>query len=139
MYKPNFMYLHICDDVRNEVGGKISMMGIYEKTLIVPSVPFIFPKLCFYSRFSGITENHQFNFSITNPSGNTLEIIEDSQCRPEEGEDQGIFNVVATPFEVSEEGRYVATIKIEEPDNTHTYTKEFYVYDGNKLNKNETE
>ena len=136
-------YMYFLDNFKNnsliDKYKSLFDWDIYEKTLIVPSVPFIFPKLCFYSRFSGITENHQFNFSITNPSGTTLEIIEDSQCRPEEGEDQGIFNVVATPFEVSEEGRYVATIKIEEPENTHTYTKEFYVYDGNKLNKNETE
>ena len=137
MLKPNFMYLHICDDVRNEIGGKISMMGVYEKTLIVPSIPFVFPKLCFYSRFSGITENHIFNFSLTNPSGDIRKIIENSPCFPEEGEDQGIFNVVATPFEIIEEGKYVATIEIEERENIHTYTKEFYVYDGNKLNKTE--
>lgn len=35
-----------CDDIRNEIGGKISLMGIYAGDMIVPSIPLILPKLC---------------------------------------------------------------------------------------------
>lgn len=35
-----------CDDIRQEVGGKISLMGIYAGKLIVPSIPIVLPKLC---------------------------------------------------------------------------------------------
>lgn len=35
-----------CDDVRHELGNKMSMMGIYGSDLVVPQVPVILPKLC---------------------------------------------------------------------------------------------
>lgn len=41
-------YLHsiFCDDIRHEVGGKISYIGAYSGRLFVPSFPVIVPKLC---------------------------------------------------------------------------------------------
>jgi len=36
----------LCDDIRQEVGNKVSLMGIYGKDVILPEIPFIFPKLC---------------------------------------------------------------------------------------------
>lgn len=41
-----FMWVTFCDDVRQEVGNKYSMMGIYGSNLIVPSFPTVLPKLC---------------------------------------------------------------------------------------------
>jgi hypothetical protein len=35
-----------CDDIREEVGGKLSFMGIYSNDMIVPGFPFVLPKLC---------------------------------------------------------------------------------------------
>ncbi len=35
-----------CDDVRNEVGGKLSYMGVYSGTLLVTEFPIVLPKLC---------------------------------------------------------------------------------------------
>ena len=35
-----------CDDIRQEVGGKMSFMGCYQSELIVPSTPVVLPKLC---------------------------------------------------------------------------------------------
>ena len=35
-----------CDDIREEVGGKISLMGIYTGDMIVSSMPLLLPKLC---------------------------------------------------------------------------------------------
>lgn len=36
-----------CDDIRNEMSGKISLMGVYQSELIVP-VEVTIPKLCCY-------------------------------------------------------------------------------------------
>ncbi|QBR00477.1 hypothetical protein [Paraburkholderia pallida] len=38
-------YCHFCDDVRIELGNKSSLMGLYGGELIVPSFPFVLPKL----------------------------------------------------------------------------------------------
>lgn len=40
-----------CDDVRNEVGGKLSLMGCYSGELSVPSFPMTLPKLCMHFSF----------------------------------------------------------------------------------------
>ncbi|MHB8285467.1 MAG: hypothetical protein ACYDD1_12415 [Caulobacteraceae bacterium] len=40
-----------CDDIRYEVGGKKSFMGIYNGAMIVESFPVLLPKLAFSIRF----------------------------------------------------------------------------------------
>lgn len=35
-----------CDDIREEVGGKVSYMGIYQGDMYIPSLPTLLPKLC---------------------------------------------------------------------------------------------
>lgn len=37
----------VCDDVRQEVGSKYSMMGVYHGVILLPSFPATLPKLCF--------------------------------------------------------------------------------------------
>jgi hypothetical protein len=35
-----------CDDIRHELGGKLSYIGVYSGRLIVPDFPVTLPKLC---------------------------------------------------------------------------------------------
>jgi hypothetical protein len=35
-----------CDDIRHEVGGKMSYMGCYQDEIIVETAPVLLPKLC---------------------------------------------------------------------------------------------
>ncbi|WP_145306133.1 MULTISPECIES: hypothetical protein [unclassified Pseudomonas] len=35
-----------CDDIRQEVGGKITLVGIYSGQCLVPMIPCTLPKLC---------------------------------------------------------------------------------------------
>ncbi len=35
-----------CDDIRHEVGGKLSYIGVYSGQMFVPSFPITLPKLC---------------------------------------------------------------------------------------------
>ncbi|MHB8409003.1 MAG: DUF6941 family protein [Acidiferrobacterales bacterium] len=35
-----------CDDIRHEVGGKLSYIGVYSGVLLVPAFPAMLPKLC---------------------------------------------------------------------------------------------
>lgn len=35
-----------CDDIREELGGKISLMGVYTGDMIVSTIPLTLPKLC---------------------------------------------------------------------------------------------
>lgn len=38
-----------CDDIRHEMGNKLSFMGCYQGELIVPAMPFVLSKLCIYA------------------------------------------------------------------------------------------
>ncbi|GMW07427.1 MAG: hypothetical protein QY320_00310 [Gammaproteobacteria bacterium] len=44
---PRFLFTVVCDDVRQETGNKMSMMGIYEQTIVFPGFPAAVPRLCF--------------------------------------------------------------------------------------------
>lgn len=35
-----------CDDIRTELGGKNSFMGVYETEMVIPAFPITLPKLC---------------------------------------------------------------------------------------------
>ena len=37
----------MCDDVRNEVGGKMSLMGIYGRDIIIAKTPVVLPTFHF--------------------------------------------------------------------------------------------
>ena len=37
-----------CDDIRMEIGNKLSLIGVYSGDLIVPEIPTMLPKLCVY-------------------------------------------------------------------------------------------
>lgn len=41
-----FVHAIFCDDIRHEVGNKVSFMGCYQGELFVPFVPIMLPKLC---------------------------------------------------------------------------------------------
>jgi hypothetical protein len=50
------MYSILCDDVREEKGNKLSLIGIYSKSIFFNKVPAIYPKICLALFFEGIKE-----------------------------------------------------------------------------------
>ena len=45
MPQPISIHAIYCDDIRNEVGGKVSLMGVYHNEMLFPSFPARSPKL----------------------------------------------------------------------------------------------
>lgn len=41
-----YMHTIFCDDVRQEVGNKVSFMGIYGPQMFVANIPWVLPKIC---------------------------------------------------------------------------------------------
>jgi len=41
-----FVTVQFCDDIRRELGNKVSLMGCYLGDLLVPSFPSVLPQLC---------------------------------------------------------------------------------------------
>ena len=67
--KPKFKNLIICDDIRAEVGNKVSLMGVYAKDIFVPKFPYTFPKLCFFVNYDYVKSGDTFSVELLNPSG----------------------------------------------------------------------
>ena len=47
-----FVHAVFCDDIRREIGDKMSLMGCYQSELFVPFLPVVLPKLCVFVTIS---------------------------------------------------------------------------------------
>jgi len=129
---PKHEFTMLCDDIRQEVGGKTSLMGLYDHHIVVPQVPFVLPKVCFYTRFSRMDGQFKFSFSIVSPAGERRDIIRDSDVQIPEGAKEGTFNVIASPFEVQAEGVYEVIIGLNKGDRFE-YIYKFAISNGERL------
>ena len=53
-----------CDDIREEVGNKHSLMGVYHGEMFVQAMPVLLPRLCFYITFITDTLEPAAKFEI---------------------------------------------------------------------------
>lgn len=66
-----FLTAIFCDDIRHEMGNKISLMGCYQEELMIPATPFVLPKLCVYA--SAWTPKERLFKSLT------LRVVQDDE------------------------------------------------------------
>ncbi len=130
---PKHEFTLLCDDIRQEMGGKTSLMGLYDHHIVVPQIPFVLPKVCFYTRFSRMDGTFKFSFSIVSPGGERKDIIRDSAVEIPEGAKEGTFNVIASPFEVGAEGIYEVIIGLTKGADRFEYVYKFAISDGTRL------
>lgn len=115
------------------MGGKASLMGLYDHHIVVPEVPFVLPKVCFYSRFSRMDGQFKFSFSIVSPNGERKDIIRDSDVQIPEGAKEGTFNVIASPFEVGAEGVYEVILGLTKGADRFEYVYKFAISNAQRL------
>ena len=130
---PKHEFTILCDDIRQEMGGKASLMGLYDHHIVVPEVPFVLPKVCFYSRFSRMDGQFKFSFSIVSPTGERKDIIRDSDVQIPEGAKEGTFNVIAPPFEVGAEGVYEVILGLTKGADRFEYVYKFAISNAQRL------
>ena len=130
---PKHEFTLLCDDIRQETGGKVSLMGLYDHHIVVPQVPFSLPKVCFYTRFSRMDGAFKFSFSIASPDGSRKDVIKDSEVGIPEGAKEGTFNVIASPFDISAEGVYEVIIGLTKGADRFEYVYKFAISDARRL------
>ena len=130
---PKHDFTILCDDIRQEMGGKTSLMGLYAHHIVVPQVPFVLPKVCFYTRFSRMDGEFKFSFSVVAPGGERKDIIRDSDVQIPEGAKEGTFNVIASPFEVGTEGVYEVIIGLTKGADRFEYVYKFAISNAQRL------
>jgi len=98
-----------CDDIRPEVGNKVSLMGVYGSDLIVPAFPVVLPKLCMYAQLSNdigkifegelvirVLQDDDVLFEQAAPSGDLKVISSDAFERR-------VIQFAFSPFELTKE------------------------------------
>ena len=130
---PKHEFTLLCDDIRQEVDNKISIMGLYDHHVIATQVPITLAKICFYSRFTNMQGTYQFSFSIIAPDGECKDIVNSSDVEIPEGISEGTFHVTASPFDITTEGIYKAVIGFTKSNDRFEYIYQFAVADRNNM------
>ena len=102
----------IADDIREEKGNKISLIGIYGDDIICESLPAMLSKLCFCTIISGGKGEHILRLSLKDPNGKEL-LIAKNEIAITLKEGLGHINNCISPFPASKEGSYTYSISID--------------------------
>ena len=71
MVKPSLNFTLICDDVRQEMGGKLSLMGLFEN-IYAPKFPAVHPRIAVLTEWSGGQGEFGIKMRILAPDGKTV-------------------------------------------------------------------
>ncbi len=69
---PRTIFPIICDDIRQEVGGKTSLMGVYGDHIVLTKFPFTFPKLCFQVHMRECSREFDLDIYLETPDERLL-------------------------------------------------------------------
>ncbi|MDU9399028.1 DUF6941 family protein [Pseudomonas sp. zfem003] len=107
-----------CDDIRQEVNGKLSLIGVYQGVLYVSAFPATLPKICFIihihspfsQKFNSLSLTARYDSSVVSEVSLTAEELNSgSQETPLEGEVPKYriagFEFIVTPLILNSEGK----------------------------------
>ena len=104
----------LCDDVRQEVGGKMSLMGIYSKDIVVNKVPAILPFINLIVMFEDIKEPFDAIFvSVITPESEPIQVSYPPPPGLEKGKDVNII-IGISPFRLNATGPAKFEIRFSE-------------------------
>lgn len=72
MSQPTYRCVLICEDIRHETGGRVSLMGVLGSKLYVQDFPLFFPKLCLFIEWGEMTGRVTVTLNIVAPEGVSL-------------------------------------------------------------------
>lgn len=104
----------MAEDVRQEVRGQQTVVGVIAGRLIVASVPLFIPKLAFRIEFDcNESFSSTYDFAVMAPSGEKiLHNAADIHVREER---RNVFMLAWSPVQFMAEGRYVVQFRVD-PD-----------------------
>lgn len=110
--QPKFEYAIVCDDIRQEIGNKLTFVGVYQDQIIVPAFPYTFPKLCFFIQYADIKEGDQFLLELKDPSNEIIDKAIDIVVPAGQKTDKMRIFGIYSPIRVEKEGRYTLGITV---------------------------
>lgn len=112
--QPKFEYTIICDDIRQEIGNKLTFVGTYQNLIIVSKLPYTFPKLCFFVQYKDIRAGDKFSLELTDPLGKRIDkaINMTVPVGPKVGKLR--LSAVFSPIKVEKKGHYTLSITVND-------------------------
>ena len=119
-----FIHAIFCDDMRQEIGNKVSFMGCYQGELFVPFLPLALPKLCVFVTVSTPVERPLKALTIRVNQGEkqlaSIEMPSEDLARavppPQDDSTRILANVgvMLSPFAITEPGELRVVVITEE-------------------------
>lgn len=115
--RPKFEYAIICDDIRQEIGNKVSYIGIYGSDIFVSKLPFTFPKLCFAVSYRNVKGEDSFSIEHFDSSGKQLGKTIKGIVTPDiKRHNKFVMFAIFSPLKVEQEGSYKLWITFNDDD-----------------------
>jgi len=70
--KPGIEHVILCDDIREEIGNKLSFMGVYTIDVNIPSEPFVFSQFCMAIFCKNLRGGDTFTIGLKSPTGKAV-------------------------------------------------------------------
>jgi len=77
---PHLIAFAICDDIRAERNGTVTLVGYYGQALRVGTFPSLLPKLCFLAQFDSLAAAKRVAVRVVGPSGNIILEVPPQTC-----------------------------------------------------------
>ena len=103
---PKHEFTVMLDDIREEKGGKFTLIGLYSKDIIVDFIPTTIAKFCFFTRLLGGEGQFNFKFSLKDPDGNEMLTKFSPFQINTSAESHSNLNLTISPFTIKKEGNY---------------------------------
>lgn len=119
--KPKYHYSLACDDIREEVGNKLSFMGVYGKNIVIPKTPFVFPQICVAIFCKDLSGGDIFSIKAVDPSGKEIgKLINGNISKDTKGYVDMTLFAKFTPVKISKEGSLRLEIRFNDDESTKT-------------------
>jgi hypothetical protein len=109
-----------CDDIREEAGSKITLVGVYGKNVYLPRdarFPAGIRQLCIYYRFENARGDERIRIRVTHRGMTIFESPEPAQLRaPKAPDDYSGISLYLIPFGVVGWGDYEFSLYLEGRD-----------------------
>ena len=103
----------ICDDIRREINRKVTLVGVYQDVIGVPTLPFTLPQLCILTKWDTSKASiKNFEMKIIQPDKKVIGPIIAELGSSLEDKKRTFIQVGITPFQIPAAGKCEIVTKI---------------------------
>ncbi len=111
--RPKLIDWMICDDIRREMNRKLTLVGVYQDIIGVPTLPFTLPQLSILTKWDTSKASiKNFEMKIIQPDKNVIGPAIGELESSLEDKQRTFIQIGITPFQIPVAGKYEIVMKI---------------------------